>query len=99
MLASRHQSRCRKLRQSSRASSTLKHSSNQNGLFARCASLRAVQAAKQTISVSQRAERTESDGKRETPAFSSTADGLTGASGCGMFGGLGAIPGDTMLGD
>ena len=35
MFASRHHIRCRKLRQSIRATSTLKHSSNQKGLQAR----------------------------------------------------------------
>src|SRR5271165_121659 len=92
MLASRHHNKCRKLRQSIRATSTLKHSSNQKGFEARATNRRAVPATSSKKIVSQRAERAESDRKGEAPAF-----WFTGASGGGMLRATDqAISDDTM---
>src|SRR5580658_5517033 len=93
MLASRHHSRRRKLLQFIRATSALKHSSNQKGLRARNRKRTAAPAASSKIRVSQRTRRAGSDGNGEALGISFTA----GSGGCMLVLEVLAIPDDTML--
>src|SRR5215469_7332597 len=75
MLASRHHTRCRKLRQSMRATSTLKASSNQNGFEPTERKRKTAAATRSSNRVNQCAQRAERNRGKEFLALSLTAAG------------------------